>query len=196
MVSVVGTIILKSGNVSLSVIWFFVSLASPWLVSAAKNLYWVPWTWLLPLAISGFIFFARKRAALIALHLLLFTSLFLRFAAGYEFASSIILMVALFPIVLMKSEDKSLVKTGAMGIGLSSPLALVSTSTLAFLATFSTHSFMRGSGDLSKGAIEIIIMDVLRITQGDPAEFDEVFSGSLKASTLEVVVMYFANETQ
>jgi hypothetical protein len=186
----VGTQILRTGNVSLSAIWLTVSLASPWLVAAAKNLYWVPWSWVLPMVIAGWIFFTKARIARILLHSILFLVFFIRFSAGYEFVSTIILMAAIFPLVLDRCEDKSLRATRPLRTTLDSPIAIAFTGSLAFIVTFLLHSALRLPGNLAGGAADIIHSDVLRRTYGNPANYDPIYSPSLEANPFYVVLRY------
>lgn len=187
----VGTQILYSGKLSLAVIWGVVALASPWFVSAAKNLYWIPWSWMLPIAIVGWMYFAKSEVLKIVLHALLFLALVFRFASGYEFVSAILLMTAFFPIVLSWAERQSLYLQKQFFFGVSSPLMVGVTGSSAFLLTFLVHASMRVPGNIVAGIVEIFEQDVLRRTHGDPFAFDPAFSGSLQSDTWGVVLMYF-----
>jgi hypothetical protein len=191
LTAVVGAQILNAGNTSLAVIWLVVALASPWFVSAARNLYWIPWSWILPLALVGWMVFAKSRALKITLHAMLFLALVFRFAAGYEFVSAILIMITLFPLVLNRVETKSIKAKKHLFGGVDSPIAVGSTGSLAFISTLLIHSAMRVPGDIPAGIMDIINQDVLRRTHGNPLAFDPVFSASLESSTLGVVMMYF-----
>ena len=97
------------------VIWITllcIVLTMPYLVSIARNLYWVPFTLLLPFLIMLYItssekYFNKKGFSLTGL-LLIFISIFIKCASGYEFLSTILIAgsVPLFYDSIKKNIDK------------------------------------------------------------------------------------------
>ena len=74
-----------------AVIFGLVFILSPWIVVFARNLFWVPFTWFLPIAISMYfsIDVFRNLAKLRLMFLLIFFSFILKFLCGYEFITTI-----------------------------------------------------------------------------------------------------------
>ena len=74
-----------------AIIFGLVFILSPWIVVFARNLFWVPFTWFLPIAISMYfsidIFDNSKK--LYVMLLLIFSSFTLKFLCGYEFITTI-----------------------------------------------------------------------------------------------------------
>ena len=86
------TLTVKRDFSTLSAIIFgLVFILSPWIVVFARNLFWVPFTWFLPIAISMYfsIDAFRNFVKLRLMFLLIFFSFILKFLCGYEFITTI-----------------------------------------------------------------------------------------------------------
>jgi len=87
---------------------FFTALQSNWILISARNLYWVPWSFLLPLTVS--IFIARKVHRGEGIHkwqyVVLMGSVVFRCMCGFEFVS-FVLVIAELPFVYYFLEDTS-----------------------------------------------------------------------------------------
>jgi hypothetical protein len=80
---------------------FFVSIVtSPWIVSVARNIYWMPALWFLPALVSMWIYRCPEKSFIRKLLYLLFClAIFLKCLTGYEYLSSIVLFsLAIFVI--------------------------------------------------------------------------------------------------
>ncbi|GAA1701505.1 hypothetical protein GCM10009792_22240 [Microcella alkalica] len=173
----------------LAYIFFVVAITSPWLVAAAPNLYWIPWSWILPTlaAILLTMWSARPRLRIVAA-IALFAAFALRFAAGYEFITTITLMAASVPIlslILARGRFFGDLRRALRFCALIIGLALGS-----FALVLLGHSALRGRGDISAGIRDIYVNDVLRRTYGASDSFPEVYARSLDAHPLLVLAKY------
>ena len=68
-------------------------ILSPWVVIFARNLFWVPFTWFLPLAVAMYysIRVYQNRTARMRMLALLYVTILLKLLCGYEFLTSVIL---------------------------------------------------------------------------------------------------------
>ena len=75
------------------------ALISPWVVASAHNLYWVPWTWLLPaIAACGVVLARSGRQRVIAV-LAVGIATGLKAGTGYEFLTTTTLLAAGIPVI-------------------------------------------------------------------------------------------------
>lgn len=152
-------------NTLLSCVWGITFLLSPWILNFAPNLYWVEFTWFLPmliglLAISDKLSFAHKDKVL---YLSAFLSIAIKSLCGYEYLSTIMMsmimfiLTDLFTSILKKNEEeyrrlaKLLIRISLSGL-------------LGFVCAIGIHGFYRGNGDVFLGLNEIYFHDVLRRT--------------------------------
>ena len=99
---------------------------SPWLTSGVKNLYWVLFTWLLPLAagVGQCAFFRREGRFSRRWLALAFGAVLVRCLCGFEYISTLLILMEA-PLVLAWAEDKprrmawlrQMVRTGLAGVG-------------------------------------------------------------------------------
>ncbi|AUH71021.1 hypothetical protein [Legionella sainthelensi] len=73
------------------VIFLISVLESPWIVSIARNLYWVPFLWFFPSLITMRIYRKSPDSKKSVLYILFLTAIFLKSLTGYEYLSSIVL---------------------------------------------------------------------------------------------------------
>jgi hypothetical protein len=82
-------------------------IVSPWVIVFAKNLYWVPVTWFLPLAVS--MYFSNKiftsSTSMIAMVISLFLSFLVKFLCGYEYITTIFI-ASFVPILYQGLKSK------------------------------------------------------------------------------------------
>jgi hypothetical protein len=182
-------LVVKFGHPGLAITLLLVSVSSPWLVSAARNLYWIPWSWFLPAVISGLAFIAVNRKIQFALQCLLLVSFSIRFSAGYEFVSSIILTAALMPFLLTKdffsqADNKEIFRR------IRHFLATCLSGAVAFTLVIILHAGQRGMGSIIRGLEKIYREDVLRRTHGDPAAGYPNYDGGLDADIFGLLFQY------
>lgn len=189
VVTLLVATIWRRGNPVFASVLGYVALTSPWLIASARNLYWVPWTLFLPMALASLLFFFRSRWAKLALHGLLFLAFAFRFSTGYEFLTAVVLSAAAMPLIF--KSNQALFDSGRRALSkLFIPFSVMLNGALAFIAVLIIHSSVRGEGSIFAGLDEIWREDVLRRTYGDPGAFDPVYGPSLEASPVYVVARY------
>lgn len=160
-------------------------VVSPWLLAISSNLYWVTWTWYLPLLVVGY-FFSRENKSfterctpqLLALY---FIAVAIKAACGYEYLSTIIL-ASLVPVVFFGIKVGVPVRNimwQQTKIGL--------TGCASFLVVLCIHANLRADS-FSEG-IKGILSDVERRTYAS----GEAVSATLGngASVFDVIEKYF-----
>lgn len=183
-------LIFRYGSPWLAGLIMVTSLTSPWLVSAARNLYWIPWSWFAPAVLAGLIVVTGSNQLRRLLYVAMFTAFAFRFGAGYEFMTSIILLAVLMPFLVNKPIGSKRKILSSFRNQLDSSIKIGVTSLLAFVSTIALHSFYRGNGSITSGLATIYREDVLRRTYGNPDNFDPVYEPSLSASPFDVVYRY------
>ena len=172
-------------------VFYAVTTSSLWITNFAPNLYWVTFTWFIPMLL-GLICLnnLNKRWWL---YPLFFLAILVKSACGYEYITAVMLSSIMFLVVewivaIKKDKQKSklLFRTILM-IGIM--------SLLGFVVAISVHSFMRGDGNILTGFNTIYQEDVLRRTFGSAADFPEVFAPSLNASIFDVMLIYLTRSS-
>ncbi len=175
----------KTISVDFAVIFFLTIILSPWIVSFARNLYWIPFTWFLPAVFAGFYFLAQSIRRKIFLAALIYFSFVLKCLAGYEYISSIILLAAaIFSYELFNPERVLTKSQSVKGFFLICLLGVAGFSTALLM-----HANMRGD-TLIEGIKSIYEFDVKRRTYGDPNSFGSENYEALSSSILMVLKTY------
>jgi hypothetical protein len=174
-------------------VFYAVTITSPWIVKFASNLYWVEFTWFIPMLL-GLVCLNNLDKRLF-LYPLFFLAIAVKSACGYEYIPVIMLSSIMFLIVewvcsIKKGKEKrqysnSLLRS-ILGIGIM--------SLLGFTVTLLIHSWMRGAGDILTGLNDIYRNDVLRRTFGNVADFPESYTLSLNASIADVLLQYLTRD--
>ncbi len=176
---------------------FLVTFAiSPWIVNFARNLYWVEFTWFLPMAAGLFIAWkAESRKCRITGYILVFLSVLIKSLCGYEYITAVMLGSILFITVdLFTALAKKQKKTALL---LFRTVVIMGCAALAgFMAAIIIHSRLGNSTGVISG-IKSIIMDVaLRRTAGADLNTEHpVLWESLNASVWDTIAKYFAFST-
>lgn len=171
--------------------FYAVSLFSARISVFASNLYWMEFMWFLPMLL-GLICLNHLNMRF-WLYPLFYLAIFLKCACGYEYITVIMLNGILFLaaewLYVFKTDKarRKILFTTIIHIGV---ICL-----LAFITVFALHAYMRGSGNMQAGIEAIFKEDVLRRTFGNPADFDGVFTASLKASVWDVLKKYLWDKT-
>ena len=170
---------------------------SPWIVNFARNLYWVEFTWFIPMAIGLFCAWKiNSRKCRIASYILTLITITGKCLCGYEYISVVMMGLIAFLLVdlvlafISKDRHQSvlLLRTSVI-IGI---MALI-----GFAIAICIHAPLRGNGNLIAGIKDIIEQDVMRRTNGsDLNNFDAASWPSLNASVWEVFCMYFHFSTE
>lgn len=184
--------IYRKYNADFAVIFYLVTLLSPWVIGFSTNLYWMEVTWFLPLLVGIFCSnHIESKKARVASYLFAFVTIAFKCACGYEYITVVMLGTIVFlladltmAIVKKQKEKFKLIFRTTFFVGL---FAL-----LGFIAVILLHANLRGNGDIFDGVKDIYYSDVLRRTLGGNSNmFQDVYAESLEASVLYVVAKYF-----
>lgn len=181
--------IAKKFNKKLAFIFFIVFLLSPWICAFARNLYWVEFTWFLPM-LFGLILSINYKNKKILIPCI-FISIFIKCLCGYEYITVIMLSTIIFMLydfIFQKANRKEIFKT-IIVVGV--------TALLGFLSALMIHSYIRGNGNIISGINIVYNEDVTRRTlaAGGTEEFTGIVLESLKASPLTTLKKYFSWNT-
>jgi len=166
--------------------FFIVSISSSWITNFAPNLYWVTFTWFIPMLL-GLICLNNLNKRL-WLYPVFFLAILIRAACGYEYITVIMLSSIMFLVVEWlcaikrdKQHSKLLFRTIFM-VGIM--------SLLGFVVAILIHSYMRGDGNVLSGLNAIYRQDVSRRTFGNAEDFYAIYTSSLNASIVDVLIIY------
>ena len=170
---------------------FFISVIfSPWVVSFARNLYWIEFSWFLPAIFSWLLFIRTNKTERFFLYLCIYLSCWFKCLSGYEYFSSVLLFaVAPYSYTCLMSKTKKefmknlseIIKIGIVGV-------------LGFISALMMHAYLRTGGNISEGISVIWHRDVLRRTfGGNIKDFAPVYAASLNATPFDVLHTYISN---
>lgn len=167
-----------------AIIFYIVFLLSPWVVHFGKNLYWVEFTWFLPLLFCLLLSKTKNFKIYIPL---IFLAVLFKCLCGYEYLSTILLTSISFLLtdfVLDKDKRKEIFKT---------ILYISVASILAFIVALCMHSILRGEGNIFHGINTIIREDVMRRTIATDSNLfdDELIKSAINSSYFSVIKKYF-----
>lgn len=170
---------------------------SPWVVNFATHLYWVEFTWFLPmliglLCLQGLASPLRRRLCCAGA----FAAVLIKCLCGYEYISAVMMGMIAFPLAewacALAAKDKQKTRQLTISIAAMGVCAL-----LGFGAALLLHGTLRGEGSLGDGLRLILEQDVLRRTAGgDMNQFDPVYWPSFNASVIETLYKYLRFDTQ
>lgn len=185
-------LIKKKFNTLLAFCFFITFLLSPWIVNFARNLYWVEFTWFIPMLLGLIcsIKIQNKKIRLLC-YVGAFLSILVKSLCGYEYLTVIMLGLVAFPLVdffiALLNKDRK----GATRL-LKAVILLGICAILGFALALLIHARIRGNGDIIEGLKSIYKHDVLRRTLGgNPEDFPAVYAGSLNASIKDVLRRYY-----
>lgn len=169
---------------------------SPWIVNFAPNLYWVEFTWFIPMLIGLSVTMTDMRFKYRVLaYIGALISITVKCLCGYEYVSTILMGMIMFPsvdcLVNWCNGDR---RKATMCIKLIVGLGVIGVT--GFAIALAMHGYVRGDGNIYTGLQDIYQIDVLRRTWGGtPSKFNEV-ADSLTASTLTVLLKYLNFKTK
>ncbi|WP_028234395.1 hypothetical protein [Pseudobutyrivibrio sp. MD2005] len=162
-----------------------------YIVDYARNLYWVEFTWFLPM-LFGLIcaWKLNNKKSRILCYIGAFISITVKCLCGYEYITTIMMAMIAFllvdAVVAFSKKDKDVFKLCVRTIVIIGVAAL-----LGFFVAICIHASLKGQGDIVKGIGVIIKDDVLRRTSAlDLNQFPEVYE-SLNTSSWAVLCKYF-----
>lgn len=190
--SLIVLLIFVKYNTVMAGCFFVVFWLSPWVVNFARNLYWVEFTWFIPMLVGLFCSWKiENRKVRIISYVATFLSILIKCLCGYEYVSVIMmallgfLLVDLIKNVFENNKDKykllfrTIIIIGVMAIG-------------GFMVAICIHAPLKGNGSLIEGIKNIFGQDVLRRTVGgDLNDFAEAYWPSFNASIWETYSKYF-----
>lgn len=185
-------LIRKKYGTLLALCFFITFLLSPWIVNFARNLYWVEFTWFVPMLLGlciGLEYENTKR--FVAICAGAFISILVKSLCGYEYLSVILLAMIAFPTIDflkslfthdLKKSRRIFAVIFSMGVS----------ALLGFAFALIIHAYLRGDRNIITGLKNIYHQDVLRRTLGgNPEDFHPVYKDSLEASILAVIRKYY-----
>ena len=187
----------KKYDILFGAVFYVVTLLSPWLIGYSTNLYWVEFTWFLPM-LAGLLCVnhIESRKWRVISYILVMLSVALKCACGYEYIttimlSSIVFLLADFTMAIVRKRDKCEIIYLFKTIFIMGIFAL-----LGFAIAMAIHAYIRGAGDILGGLKTIFYNDVLRRTiGGDASMFQDVYADSLNANVIIVILRYLLFDT-
>lgn len=179
---------------------FAVLSTSPWLIAFSSNLYWVPFTWFLPLTLMWLIapkLYDNNRYVLVMIPLALLTVL-LKALCGYEYLSAIIIAMAL-PVIFHGVRQAQQIRAIVLRLA-----AILMISIVAFLIAIQLHA--NATLDDPIGGYERVLLTAAkRLSSDDPAavakatcngnlDCEQKITKSLSANRAIVFLRYFYND--
>ena len=196
----VACLVRKACDSLMGAVFYAVFLLSPWIVNFANNLYWVEFTWFLPMAAGLFCLWKLdRRGCRIFSYVLVFLTVMMKCLCGYEYITTVMLGTIAFPSVefltALANKDREKAKLLFRTIFLLGVSAL-----LGFAAAICIHAPVKSGGSLTEGIRLIIQEDVLRRTYGaDLNAFENLpdfEQYALTASAWETLCKYFHFKTE
>lgn len=187
----------KKYNKLIAACFFTTFWLSPWIVNFARNLYWVEFTWFIPMAVGLFCAWKiNSRKCRITSYIITFVSIAVKSLCGYEYISSVMMGMICFLLVdfihfVAKKDRKQallLIRTiVVMGVA----------AMMGFILAICIHAVLRGQGNILVGIKNIVLQDALRRTSGGNLnEFDAVYWPSFNSSIWDVISTYFRFNTE
>lgn len=182
----------KKHNLKLAAAFYLTFLLSPWVADFSNNMYWVEFTWFVPMLLGLIISLDYKKYDKLWFCLLVFITIAVKSACGYEYITTVMLGMILFPLVDLFTKERGEKKTAFLVIIKMGLCALA-----GFFAVIVIHAIMRGDGNLVAGLNDIYVNDVLRRTNGanknvpDYVRFPEYYNTPIKNRILKTLGMYF-----
>lgn len=196
----VALLVCKTCGRLMGMIFYAVFLLSPWVVNFANNLYWVEFTWFLPMAAGLFCLWKLDcRRCRILSYVIVVLTVMIKCLCGYEYITTVMLGVIAFPAAefftaLAKRDQER------AGLLFRTIFLLGVSALLGFAAAICIHAPVKSGGSLTEGIRLIIQEDVLRRTYGaDLNAFENLpdfEQYALTASAWETLCKYFHFKTE
>lgn len=196
-ITCIVSLIKKKYNMIMAVCFYIVFWLSPWIVSFSRNLYWVEFTWFIPMLIGLYVsLHIERKIVRITGYIATFITIFIKCLCGYEYISTIMvsLMIFLFSdfVVYIKRDTKK------ARLYFNTMTVLGVCAVLGFVAALLLHAQIRGEGNIVEGIKSIWNYDVLRRTLGNTDNFittDTNINKSLNISIFATILIYFTFTT-
>lgn len=168
------------------VVFFLVTIGSPWIVAFARNLYWVPFTWFLPAVFAAMAYLCKTNLTRALCLCGVAAAVFLKSLAGYEYLSNITLFACSIFVIGPFFRQQAPRHGFNFALGCLAFLACV----VGFACALLIHAGMRGD-TVVQGLINILEQDVKRVSYGNPGSFEAKLHDSLSASLSSVLAQYW-----
>ncbi len=174
----------KKFGFAYAAIFYGVSLLSPWLTAFSRNLYWMAWSWFLPMLVGLLISIDinnYKKFLPWVFLAVLFKSL-----CSNDYITTVMLSGISFLVIsfFMEKNRESRVKI------IKVTLIVGVVALLAFCLSLIIHASIRGE-TIGEGLVSIYQRDILRRTiGGNPDDFDPKYRSSIRASVWNVLWIY------
>lgn len=186
VIALLSTLYIKIYDKTFGIIFFVTMISSPWTISFARNLYWVPFTWFLPAIFAALAYLSQRRLTKLFFLVCVLFSVAIKSLAGYEYLTTItIFACSVFVLAPLFRSDN-----GKLNDGLRFSFLTFLSCVLGFMFALILHATMRGDSIFS-GLQNIYQLDVKRRTYGDPTQFAPVFKASLESSFFDVLNTYW-----
>lgn len=185
-ITALAFLFIRTYDLRFGAIFYFVMIGSPWVVSFARNLYWVPFTWFLPAVFAAMAYLAKNRRDRALCLLGVGVAVFLKSLAGYEYLSNMTLFACSVFVIAPFFREKDRQHWFNFKLGCLAFIVCIA----GFIAALLIHAGMRGD-TIAQGLVNILEQDVKRRTYGDPSHFDPILRASLTASITDVISMYW-----
>ena len=195
--SLIVVIISIKYNIILAGCFYITFWLSPWITSYARNLYWVEFTWFLPMLVGLVCTWKiEEKKSRYFSYIACFLSVLLKCLCGYEYIS--VVMMGLISFMTIEAVETLVSHNKEKSILLLRTIIIIGImSLIGFAVAILIHARVRGAGDILQGVKEIIKQDVLRRTYGGSLnDFESIYWYSFNASVWETFSKYFKFSTQ
>ena len=187
VITLLSFLMTKIFSKSFAFVFIITIVFSPWVVSFARNLYWITFSWFLPALFSWMLYFKISFVHKVIIYIGIFSTCLFKCLSGYEYFSSVLLF-ATAPYVFRMLTASS-INDFFKYLRLCIYICFV--GTIGFTVALLMHAYLRTGGNIISGLNIIWHNDVLRRTHGgNVADFDPVLADSLRATTIQVVKQY------
>lgn len=190
-------------NGLLAFVFYITFLLSPWIVNFARNLYWVEFTWFLPMATGLFCAWKiDERRYRILSYFIAYFSILIKSLCGYEYITTVMMGLITFLlvdlIIAIVQRDKKRCKLLFKTTFVSGSVAL-----FGFITAFLLHATIVTeilAGENNMVGIQAIIQNAIRRTNGADLNLYALTTGTeaeaLTASVWETICKYFHFSTE
>lgn len=160
------------------------SVGSPWIANFAPDLYWVEFTWFVPMLI-GVLCLNHPKYSFVW-YLLMYLSILIKSLCGYEYISTVMMGAISFMCAewITQRENRKALTKMIFGIGIA--------CLLGFATALLIHSWIMGEGQIAPGFRKIVDDIALRRMWGSERwKQDKNYTADYMTSVIIVIGKYF-----
>lgn len=175
--------------------FFATFFLAPFVINYARNLYWLEFSWFIPILIGLFCSWKINDFKYRVLsYIATFVAITFKCLCGYEYITSVMLGLISFLLVDLVVEIFNRNKEQSILL-IRTIIIIGSIALLGFVTAICIHAKLKGQGNILEGIHRIIEDDVLRRTSASNLNmFDSEYYDGLNASVWEVYSRYFKLE--